>query len=298
MKIIALGFLRRTTTSTKPHRQKDNGSATCTGAKMTLDELIESAVAHLDQDRAYEAAEVAGRLLAEFPKEPQVYYLSGLVAQALGDFERAIAAFRAANRLEPNFPMCWFALAKVHLAQGDTDRTVQALEETLRLSIVHKEATNLLTQLYLELGRRRRAVEVAKLGLATDPSDEKLRERLVELTDNPESQPEQPAAGKLAPSNDLVVLICEIPRAREKRLAEANRYAGLRAVLLYRSQPQFDNIGDYFDETHLFRTCWQAVEIASRYTPIVYHVCNIFRTDTAAALIIARLGKVIVDCYA
>lgn len=263
---------------------------------MTLDENIESAVAHLNAARPDEAAQIADGLLAEYPEDAQVHYLAGMAALALGNAEPAVAALRESIRLLPHFPDFWFALARALLMLGDVDGTVGALEESLRLNVSDKEATSLLAELYLTRGRRENALDVLKLGFAASPFDENLRESLKALAVEVGAPCGQRTDRPSEKSNDLVVLVCEIPRARERRLAEAIRQVGMRAVLLHRGDPDFD-VGDYFEEIHRFRSCWQAVDIASRYMPLVYHVCNIWRYDTAAALIIARLGKVIVDCY-
>ena len=263
---------------------------------MTLDESIESAVAHLNAAEPDAAAQIVKDLLVEYPEDAQVHYLDGMTAMALGNPESAVAALRESIRLLPHFSDSQFALAQALLAVGDEAGAVGALEETLRLNVTDKDATNLLAQVLRARGRREYAIDVLKLGFAANPFDEELRVSLMALADENSASFQQRAERQFARSNDLVVLISEIPRARERRLAEAIRHAGMRVALLYRGDPDF-NVSDYFEEIHRFRTCWQAVEIASRYAPLIYHLCNIWRYDTAAALIIARLGKVIIDCY-
>ena len=254
---------------------------------MTLDELIESTVAHLNAGKPDAAAQIVKGLLAEYPEDAQVHYLDGMTAMALGNAESAVAALRKSICLLPHFSDSQFALAQALLAFGDEAGAVGALEETLRLNITDTDATSLLAQLLLGRGRREDAVNVLKLGFASSPFDEELRVSLMALANGDSAPCQQRADRQSAKSNDLVVLICEIPRARERRLAEAIRHVGMKVVLLHRGDPDF-NVSDYFEEVHRFRTCWQAVEIASRYTPLVYHVCAIWHYDTAAALIIAR----------
>ena len=263
---------------------------------MKLDEQIETAVAHLSADRPGEAAQVADALLVDFPKEAQVHYLAGMAALALGEAKSAVAALRESIRLLPHFPDSRFALARALLALDDDDGAVSALQDALRLNVSDRDATSLLAELLLKRGCRDDALDVLKLGFAASPFDEDLRGAIKTLSNSSDASNQPRGDRRSAILNDLVVLVCEIPRARERRLAEAIRHAGMRVVLLHRGDPDFE-LSEYFDEIHRFGSCWQAVEIASRYAPLVYHVCNIWRYDTAAALIIARLGKVIVDSY-
>lgn len=263
---------------------------------MKLDEQIELAVSHLSAGRPVEAAHIADALLVEFPQDAQIHYLAGMAALAVGEGERAVNALRESIRLLPHFPDSRFALARGLLELGDEGGAIDALEETLRLNVQDKDATVLLAQLLVRQDRLADALDVLKLGVAANPFDESLRGSLEEVARGTGVTKSLHADRTSAISNDLVVLICEIPRARERRLAEAIRISGMRAVLLHRGDPDFV-LTEYFEEVHRFSTCWQAVSIAARYTPIAYHVCTIWRYDTAAALIIARLGKVIVDCY-
>ena len=263
---------------------------------MTLDEQIESAVAHLNADRPGDAAQIANGLLAQFPEDAQIHYLAGMAALALNDAASAVVALRESIRLLPHFPDSRFALARALLVLDDDDGAVSALEDALRLNVTDKDATGMLAQLLLKHGRREDALNVLRLGFAASPYDEELRGAFATLANRIDKPNQSRADRQSTIMNDLIVLVCEIPRARERRLAEAIHHAGMKVVLLHRGDPDFE-ITEYFEEVHRFGSCWQAVEIASRYSPLVYHVCNIWRYDTAAALIISRLGKVIVDCY-
>jgi len=67
-------------------------------------------------------------------------------------------------------------------------------------------------------------------------------------------------------------------------------------VLLYKRDPNFD-VARFFDATVRYHDDEEALEIARRYSPVVYHVCSVWADTTSAFLIRHKPGKMIYDCW-
>lgn len=66
------------------------------------------------------------------PEDPAVYNLEGVIEEAFGNHERAIAAFKKAVELDPKNAQVRYNLALAYLAKGKLDEAVAALEEAVR----------------------------------------------------------------------------------------------------------------------------------------------------------------------
>lgn len=107
-------------------------------------------------------------------------------------------------------------------------------------------------------------------------------------------------AGKNAACRPLtprqVVFVSDFPCSREAKLAYGLQQVGWEVILLYGKGPNFDAI-KYFKEIQQYRNRWEALNLAARYTPVVYHVFSRWYFDTAATLVRYRPGKIVFDDY-
>jgi hypothetical protein len=93
-----------------------------------------------------------------------------------------------------------------------------------------------------------------------------------------------------------VVFVSDRPLAREAKLAWGLQRAGWEVVLLCGQPPAFD-AGALCSAVHPYRDYREAVEIARRYAPLVYHVFSCWSFDVAAALLRNGLGPIVHDDY-
>lgn len=84
-----------------------------------------------DQGRLTEAAAICDELLRDRSADAEVYYLAGVVQDALGDRTRAIGLYRKAVYLDPVHPEALAHLAYLVEASGDTERA-EVLRERAR----------------------------------------------------------------------------------------------------------------------------------------------------------------------
>lgn len=96
--------------------------------------------------------------------------------------------------------------------------------------------------------------------------------------------------------SELVVFVSDHPRAREAKLAYGLQWAGWRVVLLHRNNPTFA-ANTHCAEVQQYRNYEEALAMARRYTPVVYHVFSNWDFDVAEALIRHRPGKIVFDDY-
>jgi cellulose synthase operon protein C len=94
--------------------------------------------------------------IESFRYRPQVLILGGLAHHGLGQREKARAYLEMAVRAQPNTPVTKL-LAQIHLADGNVDRAIEALNIYLRNFPDDSQATLLLASAHLSQNRYQRA---------------------------------------------------------------------------------------------------------------------------------------------
>lgn len=94
--------------------------------------------------------------IESFRYRPQVLILGGLAHHGLGQREKARAYLEVAVRAQPNTPVTKL-LAQIHLADGNVDRAIEALNVYLRNFPDDSQATLLLASAHLSQNRYQRA---------------------------------------------------------------------------------------------------------------------------------------------
>ncbi|MFH1851424.1 MAG: hypothetical protein ABIA75_03690 [Candidatus Neomarinimicrobiota bacterium] len=94
--------------------------------------------------------------------------------------------------------------------------------------------------------------------------------------------------------NTLVVFVSDRPRVREAKLATALRKSGKRVVLLYNTAPNYES-NSYFDECRRYKNSWQALLLALKYQPLVYHVFTLWYYETAYRFVRYKPGRIVLD---
>ena len=95
------------------------------------------------QERLGEAYREAERGVGLDPAGSFSHYAVGLVNLHGNRHPEAAAAVRRAIEIDPDDPDFRALLARIHLAQGDWTRALEAAEEGLKLYAEHEECTNL-----------------------------------------------------------------------------------------------------------------------------------------------------------
>jgi len=94
--------------------------------------IVYAARSHLELGASSEAVKILTPLVKTSPT-PEVLYLVGRAHAASGDLEDAIAAFRRALGMQPDYPECVFALAHALRADGAADEARSRFREFRRL---------------------------------------------------------------------------------------------------------------------------------------------------------------------
>jgi hypothetical protein len=92
----------------------------------------------------------------------------------------------------------------------------------------------------------------------------------------------------------LVVFVSDAPRYREAKLATALKDSGWEVLLLSKRAPVGETAACY-SRTERYKDAWEALELAARHRPIVYHVFSNWFYETGAAFVRARPGKIVFD---
>ena len=91
-----------------------------------------------------------------------------------------------------------------------------------------------------------------------------------------------------------VVFVSDRLQIRPIKLAYALKEAGWQVILLHRGVPTFD-ASRYFAEIHQYWNPWEALWLAAKYTPIVYHVFSSWNFFVAAIFMRHKPGKIVFD---
>ena len=108
----------------------DAGFAENHPPRLQLDEIA----AALGAGRAADAADMTNALITRFPRGQGLHNLLGVARASLGDDAGAIAAFRTAVELKPNFLEARANLASRIMAQGDFEAALPVLGDSLEMA--------------------------------------------------------------------------------------------------------------------------------------------------------------------
>ncbi|WP_216700276.1 lipopolysaccharide assembly protein LapB [[Leptolyngbya] sp. PCC 7376] len=94
---------------------------------------IQLAEAYLDGDRIKQAEHLITTALKQNPRLPAVHYLQGRVAEARGNPEAALSAFRKASDLDKNYANAYFAAAQTLIRNERESAAIPLLDYALLL---------------------------------------------------------------------------------------------------------------------------------------------------------------------
>ncbi|MEK7818979.1 MAG: hypothetical protein AAB255_04205 [Bacteroidota bacterium] len=97
-------------------------------------------------------------------------------------------------------------------------------------------------------------------------------------------------------SRNQAVFICDKLNGRPIKIGFALKGMGWNVILLHRNNLSFD-LSESFDETKKFENEFDALQIASEYTPVVYHIFSNYNFEVAYTFIKYKPGKVVFDNY-
>jgi hypothetical protein len=92
----------------------------------------------------------------------------------------------------------------------------------------------------------------------------------------------------------LVVFVSDQPRYREAKLAAGLKSAGWDVVLLSKAPPEFDP-SLHFSRAIRYRDAWEALQVASEFSPVAFHVFANWFYSTPWAFVQHPPGKIVID---
>ncbi len=97
-----------------------------------------------------------------------------------------------------------------------------------------------------------------------------------------------------------IVLISDVFHPRVVKIAYALRKKNYRVILLCKNTPNNEGVKkliNYFDEVNYYNTPQEALVLAIKYKPLVYHIFSCYTYDTPEFLIKSNIGKIVFDNY-
>ena len=230
-------------------------------------------------------------VLAATPGAPTGLLLRAIIDQQLGRQQAAEHGLRRLSELLPDVAEPRGQLVDLLYGQGRLGEAAEALEGLLALAPDNRVAWIRAMQLGVALGRQD-LVEASLTELrALAPADPHPARIAGVLAD---ARRRRANAG---PHDErTVLLVSDMPRQREAKLAAALKSVGLSPVLLYKTPPAYDT-STYFAAAEAYQDGWDALERAGKYRASIHHVFCQMDYSTLTAFLLARPGKVVADCY-
>jgi len=109
------------------------------------------------------------------------YVLRGMAYAGKKDYDRSIADFNEAIRINPNLAMAYNNRGSAVQSKGDYDRAIADYSEAIRINPSYAVAYSNRGNLFQAQGRREEAIADFRRALAIDPNHERSRAALKQL---------------------------------------------------------------------------------------------------------------------
>lgn len=110
-------------------------------------------IAYVKSDKREEALEESQRLSTLYPADPKIAYAQGMIQLKWKMFKKAIASFRRAIGLDPEFFDAHYEMAKVFREKHQLKAAGLCFESAVKFNPEHTEANNLLALTQKDLGQ-------------------------------------------------------------------------------------------------------------------------------------------------
>jgi Tetratricopeptide repeat len=212
---------------------------------------------------------------------------------ASGDIKGAYHQFSQALALDPDSDLTLNNLGIAYLHAGHPKRAFQTLCKAMRISPSDP-------QIVLNCGKVAglcgMVAEFSSLYLtcAQQRYDNEVMGFFIDTTLMQNGRTRSVRAARRRPNQ--VVFVANKPISREAKLACGLKQAGFEVVLIHHEEPNFD-ASRYCIETLRYRTPAEALELAWRFNPMVFHVFATWNYAMPALLIRNKPGKIVIDDY-
>ncbi|MCG8617855.1 MAG: tetratricopeptide repeat protein, partial [Desulfobacterales bacterium] len=131
--------------------------------------LYQQALSYYHAGRVQESKVILSNLLESAPDHPDALYLSGTVAGAARDYNRAVAFFRRAIKNAPCMPHFHKDLGITYKEMGMADKALQSYQTALSIKPDYTDGHFSMGNLYKAAGRYELALECFQRAITLDP---------------------------------------------------------------------------------------------------------------------------------
>ena len=172
------------------------------------------------------AANVLGEV-EKLPLNPDSLLLVGQLWVEIGDYSRAVAAFRRAQQIAPKFPKSHYYCGLALLRDNRPADAIPEFQAELALAPGNPDATYSLGYAYLQQSRRDEAVALFRSVVASDPSHAKAQYQLGKILLDEANVKEAiihlDAAARLDPETDYIHYQLQAAYRKDSRIEDADR---------------------------------------------------------------------------
>ena len=205
----------------------------------------------------------------------------------IGNIDGAIAAFNEAISLFPPYAIAKNNLAVAYWQLGDTNKALKYALEARREAPDNQDIILNLKAIHYSITDIDDAYR-SYFEYLENTSDQEVIHFLLDL--------KRKHIQTLHLSEKYAVFVSDRPRSRETKIAFGLRQLGWDVVLLHRYRINL-NAARFFSHIEQYQNPQDAIRLAAKYNPAVYHVFSSWDYSTAAAFVSSHPGLIVFDDY-
>ena len=168
--------------ATRAVLQKQNSSSK---GRLTADQIMLDAVAHLQAGRFKEAETLYQQVLVQQPNHPGALHVLGLLKYQNGDLQRALELIERAIAAKPDFAEAYKNAANIYAELDQLDNAINNYRQAIAITPDLVEAHVNLGMVYQTLQRPDEARRHYQIALEIKPDLDEVRGKLAEVTLSP-----------------------------------------------------------------------------------------------------------------
>ena len=135
---------------------------------------FQSLINFFKQGRLQQAQEQAETLVQQFPKSSVLHNLQGAILKGMGQFDQAIASFKKALTIKPDYAEAAYNLGTTLYGQGKLEEAIQGYRKAIAIKPDYAKAYYNMGNALREQGKLEETIEAYNKSLAIEPDNARI----------------------------------------------------------------------------------------------------------------------------
>lgn len=136
------------------------------------------------KEKAEQYSKIILKQLDENPESARYNYQAGRMHLGRGDLKNALAYFKKAAKLDPNYKLVFSEIAKIYLQMNDNNRAIEYFKKSIKHNPENPSPSNNLAVVYMSMGKFDKAKEIIEEQVKKHPENKALRHNYDECLRN------------------------------------------------------------------------------------------------------------------